>query len=76
MEELKGKIGYVGGVMALAGVVSAGLSLFNYELRILLWIDQWGTGAGWGIRVGLIVVGIALWFLFSSGESGETEAEE
>ena len=76
MEAIKGKLAAVGGFMALAGIVSAGLSLFNYELRILMWVDQWGTGVGWGIRVGLIVGGGVLAFLFGGGGDDEAEAQE
>ncbi|MEM6533782.1 MAG: hypothetical protein AAF654_14255 [Myxococcota bacterium] len=52
----------IGSFMALAGIISTLLSFVGYELRILMWIDMWGTGIGWVIRIGLIVVGAALFF--------------
>jgi hypothetical protein len=47
----------IGGFLALAGLLSIALHFFHYNLRILTWIDRWGAGAGWGIRIGLVVLG-------------------
>ena len=52
---------YVGRLMIILGVLSSILSLFDYEMKLLMWIDKWGTGPAWGIRIGLIVVGFLLW---------------
>ncbi len=54
------KLSGLGGTLALVGLVSSVLSLVNYELVVLMWVDRWGTGIGWGIRIGLIVVGALL----------------
>mgnify|MGYP000075690853 CR=1 FL=1 len=54
------KLSGLGGTLALVGLVSSVLSLVNYELVVLMWVDRWGTGVGWGIRIGLIVVGALL----------------
>lgn len=48
--------------LGLLGIGSFILNLMHYEFRWLMWIDQWGRGAGIAIRVGLIVVGAALFF--------------
>ena len=61
----------LGGYIALFGVVSIILSFFNYNLRILMWIDNWGVTTGWIIRVALIVVGVALFFI--GGNSSEED---
>jgi hypothetical protein len=53
----KGKIQGIGGTIALAGVASIVLNFINFNLRILMWIDAWGEGVGWAIRVGLVVLG-------------------
>ena len=53
-------MGRVGSIMALLGVVSAVLSFTNYELRLLFWIENWGEPVAWLIRIGLVVVGVAL----------------
>ena len=53
----------LGGLLALFGVASIVLHFMDMNLKILMWIDNWGEGAGWGIRIGLIVVGVALLML-------------
>lgn len=62
--------------MALAGIVSTLLSFVGYELRILMWIDMWGTGVGWAIRIGLIVVGAALFLAPSFLGAQEADSTE
>ncbi len=74
MNFIKEKLGQFGGFLALMGVVSIILHFFNYELRLLMWIDLWGTTVAWAIRIGLIVVGLLLMFLTTSGEK-EKEKE-
>ena len=48
--------------LVLFGIGSFVLNLMHYEVRLLMWIDQWGRGAGIAIRVGLVVLGAALFF--------------
>ena len=50
----------VGSLMVLAGVISAVLTFFNAELRILFWIETWGDTMAWLIRFILIAGGAAL----------------
>ena len=77
MDKMKKNIAGLGGIMALMGVVSSALYFIDYELRLLMWIDEWGTAAAWGIRAGLIVVGAGLALAFGSGnDEGEDEDEE
>jgi hypothetical protein len=49
--------------MFFFGVGSIILSFFNMEFMLLSWIDTWGESAGWAIRIGLAVVGGALWLI-------------
>lgn len=74
MEQIKGKIGQAGLVLAAMGAMSIILSFFNYEVRLLAWIDLWGTTIGWVIRIGLIVGGAALFF-FLGNDDDESENE-
>lgn len=56
----------MGGLAKFLVVMGAGsilLNLFGFEFKILMWIDLWGPGVGWAIRIGMIVVGIVLWVL-------------
>lgn len=63
-------MGQIGGIIAFMGVVSSALTLADRELRLLQWIDNWGTGAAWGIRIAMIVVGLALVGYASLGSRG------
>ncbi|MCC7249395.1 MAG: hypothetical protein IT473_12300 [Lysobacter sp.] len=39
------------------------LHQFGREFRLLSWVDNWGADVGMAIRIGLIVVGAALWLI-------------
>jgi hypothetical protein len=67
------KLQQLGGAVALAGIASIILALIDYNLRVLMWIDLWGTGAGWAIRVGLVVLGGVLFFVGAMGAKPEAE---
>ncbi|HBU77702.1 MAG TPA: hypothetical protein DEF18_06330 [Muricauda sp.] len=68
MENIKTKLGQGGLVLAAMGLISVLLSIFNYNIRLLAWIDSWGTTMGWVLRVVLILAGGALFFLFGRAE--------
>ncbi len=68
MDFIKSKLSSIGGFMVLAGIASILLHFFDYELRILKWIDLWGTTIGWVIRIGLIVGGGLLFMVAPSAE--------
>lgn len=50
--------------LALLGAGSFVLNRFNYEFKLLAWVDHWGPGTGTTIRVGCIVVGVLMWLVF------------
>lgn len=75
MEFIKSKIGSIGLALAGMGLISIILSFMNYNLRLLMWIDLWGETMGWVIRIGLIVVGGALFLFFGNGEDEAEESE-
>jgi len=78
MNAIKSKLSSLGGFVAGAGAISiilkviSILEIANFEIRILMWIDLWGPVAGWMIRIGLAVVGIAQFLIFSQSDE-ETE---
>jgi hypothetical protein len=53
----------IGGLMFFLGLGSFLLHFANREFRLLSWVDNWGPTIGNAIRIGLIVVGAALWFV-------------
>ncbi len=74
MDFIKDKLSSIGALIAVFGLMSMILHFLDYELRILGWIGQWGEGTAWAIRIGLIVVGAALFFMF--GGTGHEDDEE
>ena len=67
----------LGMYLALGGIISIVLNYMDRNLSILMWIDNWGETTGWAIRIGLVVVGAALFLLMPAGEEeseGETTA--
>jgi hypothetical protein len=59
----------IGGYMFFFGIGSIILNFLNMEFMILSWIDNWGVSVGWMIRIGLAVVGGALWVIGRKQES-------
>jgi hypothetical protein len=57
-----------GKLLVFFGIGSAVLHLFDYEFKLLMWIDDWGPQVGWGIRIGMVVVGAVLWVASATGK--------
>ncbi|MCA9666587.1 MAG: hypothetical protein KC503_13390 [Myxococcales bacterium] len=53
-------LGFIGGLLLLLGLASAGLYFGRLNLSVLWWIDRWGPSVGWVIRVALILAGAAM----------------
>lgn len=68
METIKSKLGKGGLIFAAMGIMSIVLSIFNYNIRLLAWVDVWGNTMGWVIRFLLILVGGLLYFFFGNYE--------
>jgi hypothetical protein len=64
MENIKSKLGQGGLIIAAMGIMSIILSIFNYNIRLLAWIDIWGNSIGWLIRFLLILGGGILYFFY------------
>lgn len=73
MEHITSKLGKGGLILAAMGIMSIVLSIFNYNLRLLAWIDLWGTTMGWVIRILLIVGGGALFLFFGRAIEDEED---
>ena len=68
MNDIKSNLGKAGLIVAAMGIMSIVLSIFNYNIRLLAWIDIWGSTMGWIIRALLILGGATLFFIFSRTE--------
>jgi len=53
----------IGSLMVLLGAGSFVLDFLDMEFILLGWVNNWGVGVGYGIRIALIVVGAVLWYL-------------
>ena len=56
----------IGIYIALFGIAAIILPYFNRQLSILSWVDNWGEMVSWIIKIGLIIVGVVLFFLLKS----------
>ncbi|WP_203258227.1 hypothetical protein [Hyunsoonleella ulvae] len=68
MENIKHKLGQAGLVLGAMGIISILLSIFNYNIRLLAWVDIWGSSMGWVIRILLILGGGALYYFFGNND--------
>ena len=59
----------IGGLLVLLGAGSFALNMMDREFTVISWIDNWGPTVGMAIRVGMIVVGAALWFMGNKKET-------
>jgi hypothetical protein len=65
---MRNRIANFGVFLALAGLVSSVLAIVGYELRMLRPLTEAPPLVGWGVRLGLLVVGIAIFMVASRGE--------
>lgn len=61
----------LGGNLFFFGVGAIVLYFVQMEFILLAWIDMWGPTVGWAIRIGLVVVGGALWLIGNKKEKEE-----
>ena len=62
----------IGGLLVLLGAGSFVLNMMGREFMLIAWIESWGPTVGVAIRIGLIVVGVALWFMGNKKESASS----
>lgn len=60
----------LGLLMLVLGIASCVVHFMDMEMRWLMWINTWGEQAAWGIRGGLIVLGLLL-VVAGKGKGGE-----
>ena len=53
----------IGLYLAIFGVLSIVMNFIGYNFKILMWIDNWGITTGWIIRVAMVAIGLAIFFL-------------
>lgn len=71
-DKVADRVAGFGALLALFGVISSALYLFDYNLRILAWVDLWGQGIGWAIRACVIVGGGVLFVVAKKFDKTDT----
>ncbi len=67
----------IGSTLAFLGAFAIVLNFLDRVPTVLAWIYNWGDTVAWIIKIGLIVVGGALWFMANKQEGDpSTEGEE
>ena len=64
----------IGGLMFVLGLGSFLLHFMGMEFKLLSWVDAWGPMVGTAIRIGLVVVGGALWLMGNKREKATAAA--
>lgn len=62
----------IGSVFFVMGAISAALASTNYEVRLLVWIDEFGASGAWGIRIALMALGALLVAAGLTGQKSES----
>lgn len=65
-----------GGFLVLAGILSFVLYYANYNLRILMWVDNWGESTGMIIRGGLVLLGGVLYLMGGASQKRQEKQVE
>lgn len=52
----------LGVLLLILGIGSCVVYFMNMEMRLLMWINNWGENVAWGIRGGCILLGALLAF--------------
>jgi hypothetical protein len=63
MDWIREKLSSIGAFFLFAGVLSSLMQLVGYELRIFRALNDAGPAMAWGIRLGCIAIGGALFLL-------------
>jgi hypothetical protein len=59
----------IGSLMFILGVAAIIFGFMDRVPRLLAWIYEWGNGAAWAIKIGLVVGGAALYLMSSKSSS-------
>jgi hypothetical protein len=71
MNKNNGLLTLVGFILAGLGFFALVLSVVGAKLSFLLWIDAWGAGVGFVIRLLMILVGIIIIYLAQTDFEGK-----
>jgi hypothetical protein len=52
---------FFGGFIAVVGILAIVLPYVGMNFMFLNWINNWGPGVAWGIKIGIVVVGAIMY---------------
>jgi len=71
-DKVADKVAGGGAFLSLLGILSSVMYVFDYNVRLLMWVDLWGPVVGWAIRIGVIAGGAALFFVAKKFDKTDT----
>lgn len=71
----KNLISFLGFVFFILGFTSIGLALVGINLTFLLWLDHWGAGIGFFLKILMTMAGFILIYLAQTDWGKENEDE-
>lgn len=67
----------IGSLLFIFGVATIIFGFMDRAPRLMLWVYNWGEGAAWAIKIGFVVVGIALYLMGRKQDTAkETTTEQ
>ncbi len=64
-----------GGFLALLGIAATVMNYLDRVPRLLMWIYNWGDNVAWAIKIGLVVIGGAM-YLFAPKDEEDASPKE
>lgn len=52
---------FFGAFIAVVGLLSSAVHFLGMNFMFLNWINNWGSGVAWGIRGGIILLGLIMY---------------
>ena len=52
---------FFGGFIAVVGMLAIVLPYVGMNFMFLNWINNWGSGVAWGIKIGIVVIGAIMY---------------
>ncbi|WP_299368037.1 hypothetical protein [Winogradskyella sp.] len=66
----------IGSYIAIIGLALILLPFIGLTIRFTDWIYNWGEGVAWAIKIGLVVVGVIMFFMGKPSQQQPASEEE
>ena len=65
----------IGSLLFILGAAASILGLMGYVPKVLVWINTWGESTAWVIKIGLMILGAALYMMGARKKADQNTAE-